>query len=97
MTNINPAPIRASISSKEGILSAPWTLWFQKLKVAIEAPILTLIQTIAPTPQANHATMWQASGSGTKDGQAYAQGDVLITSDINGTSKTALILDYSAL
>lgn len=52
----------------------------------------------APSPADSTAVMWTASGSGTKDGQAYAEADVLVTSvDSSGTSKTVLILDHSAL
>lgn len=54
-------------------------------------------QTTAPTPATDTSAIWTASGSGTKDGQAYDQGDVLITSNVGGTSKTLLVMDWSDL
>lgn len=52
-------------------------------------------QATAPTAASNQAIMWTASGSGTKDGTAYEQGDVLVTSNVGGTSKTKLLMDWS--
>jgi hypothetical protein len=97
MTSINPAPIREPLAGQEGRFTAPWVLWLQNLRNAIEAPVVTLKQTTAPTALLNQAITWQASESGTIDGQAYEKGDVLITSNSDGTSKTALVLDHSAL
>jgi hypothetical protein len=57
---------------------------------------ITYGQTTEPTAATNTAVQWTASGSGTKDGQAYEQGDVLITSNVGGVSKTLLIFDWSA-
>lgn len=51
----------------------------------------------APTAATGTSVTWAASGSGTKDGTAYAQGDVLITSNVGGTSKTLLVMDWSAI
>lgn len=54
--------------------------------------------TTEPSPANSTSVTWLASGSGTKDGVAYDEGDVLITSvDSSGTSKTLLILDFSTL
>lgn len=59
---------------------------------------LILSQTTAPSPSNGTAVQWTASGSGTKDGTAYEEGDVLITSvNSAGTSKTLLVLDHSIL
>lgn len=54
-------------------------------------------QTTAPTVASGRAVIWTASGSGTKDGTAYEQGDVLITSNVGGVSKTVLVTDWSDL
>jgi hypothetical protein len=54
-------------------------------------------QISAPTVATNQSVQWTASTSGTKDGQAYEQGDVLITSNVGGTSKTLLVLDWSEI
>ena len=54
-------------------------------------------QSTAPTPGTNESATWTASGSGTKDGIAYDQGDYLITINVGGTSKTKRLADFSAM
>jgi hypothetical protein len=44
-----------------------------------------------------YGSIWVASASGTKDGIAYAVGDVLITTVTSSVSKTVLLVDYSAI
>ena len=59
---------------------------------------VTLSQTTAPSPASGTSVTWVASGSGTKDTQAYDEADVLMTSVSQaGVSKTLLILDHSTL
>ena len=43
------------------------------------------------------AVLWRAVTSGTKDSQSYAVGDVLLTSVVGTTSKTVLLMDWSAV
>ena len=50
-----------------------------------------------PFIEENQAYIWKAVDSGTQDGQSYGEGDVLLTSDVGGSSKTTLLLDHSAL
>jgi hypothetical protein len=41
--------------------------------------------------------LWMASEGGVKDGVSYGAGDVLITINVSGVSKTKILADYSAL
>jgi len=50
-----------------------------------------------PTAATDSSLIWMANGTGTKDGTAYVAGDVLLTIDSGGTSKTTIIGDFSAL
>jgi len=51
--------------------------------------LFTLSQTAAPSPANGTAVQWVANGSGTKDGTAYDEADVMITSVSQaGVSKT---------
>lgn len=54
-------------------------------------------QSAAPTPENNKSVLWTASGSGTKDGTSYEEGDLLLTSNVDGVSKTLLVMDWSTL
>ena len=50
-----------------------------------------------PTVSDNNFKAWLAESSGTKDGTVYEQGDVLLTVNSLGTSKTIILADFSAL
>lgn len=53
-------------------------------------------QSAAPSVGKNESSVWVAQASGTLDGQAYEQGDLLYTANVNGVSKTTIIVDWSA-
>lgn len=53
------------------------------------------IQGSSPTVGEGQGILWLASGTGTLDGQAYDQGDLLYTAKFSGTQKTILIIDWS--
>jgi ethanolamine ammonia-lyase large subunit len=50
-----------------------------------------------PKVSANQSMLWMASEGGVKDGVSYGAGDVLITINVSGVSKTKILADYSAL
>lgn len=57
---------------------------------------VNISQSDSPTVGSNACAIWTAATPGTKDGVAYEQGDVLVTSNVGGTSKTKLLFDWSA-
>jgi hypothetical protein len=54
------------------------------------------VQSTAPTIAADQSCLWIASSSGTLDGQAYEQGDLVYTANVGGTQKTVVVVDWSA-
>lgn len=58
---------------------------------------MSLSEGASPTPIQGTGTFWVASATGTLNGQAYEQGDLLWTVNSGGTQKTALLANFSAL
>lgn len=50
-----------------------------------------------PTVGTDETVIWTASGSGTLDSTSYERGDLLATTNSNGTQKTTIIIDFSAV
>lgn len=59
-------------------------------------PIYHAAKSTVTVPN-GYGSIWVASTSGTKDGVAFAVGDVLITTVTSSVSKTVLLVDYSAI
>ena len=74
-----------------------WVKWFTAVRNVVNASTSILQATTEPTVDTDTAEIWCASGAGTKDGVAYDQGDVLVTINVGGVSKTKLLADYSTL
>lgn len=88
----NTPPIQQPLAREDGFTSQVWVQWFSKL------PLEGILNAGAePVVSENQCKLWLASDSGTKDGVSYSQGDLLVTINIGGVSKTKLIADYSAL
>ena len=70
----------------------------KSIKLDNGAGIVGQSQVAEPTVEDNSFRIWMANASGTKDGTAYEQSDVLLTVvDNSGTSKTLILADFSAL
>lgn len=54
-------------------------------------------QTDAPLVPLNKSLNWCANGSGTSNGVSYEKGDYLITINVDGVQKTAILIDYSVM
>jgi hypothetical protein len=86
------APIQQPMVDNNGRASQLWVRWFAGL------PLEGILNAVAePDVSDNQARFWMASVSGTKDGVAYGQGDILMTIKVGGISKTKMVADYSAL
>jgi hypothetical protein len=91
--NLPLPPVEVPIYDKPNMMAQVWRYFFNSLYDMASAVFLKAKAKDPATPARGQAVIWLADGTGTGD-----DGDIMVMiTDTSGTTKTATLVDFSAM